>query len=275
MSYQINSSKRLNNNQEIPRLGLGVFQAEDGNEVKQAVLWALEQGYRLIDTAAIYDNEKGVGDAIAESGIAREEIFITTKLWNTDIRNGNFKDAFEKSMENLGLEYLDLYLLHWPTENRLAAWDYLCKLNKSGIVKSIGVSNFMITHLKELLEQSFVIPAVNQVEFHPYLQSPELVEFCKAKDIIVQAWSPIMRGQSLKDPALLEIAKKHNKTAAQIILRWDLQKEILTIPKSIHQDRIQENSNIFDFELDEEDMRQIAKLDQNVRNGPDPMNFSF
>lgn len=275
MQYTIDSRKKLNDSNEIPRLGLGVFQAEDGAQVKQSILWALEAGYRLIDTAAMYKNEKGVGEAIRESGIPREDIFVTTKMWNTDVRQGTFQDAIDKSLELLQMDYVDLYLIHWPVENRNQAWDFLCEQKAKGICKSIGVSNFVIPQLDELLEHSNIVPAVNQIEFHPYLQSPGLRVYCRDKGIALQAWSPIMRGMALKDPALLEIAAKHSKTPAQVILRWDLQSDVLTIPKSVRKERIQENSTLYDFELSDEDMRQITKLNQNMRNGPDPLNFNF
>jgi len=265
----------LNNGVRMPRLGLGVFQVKDGDQVKEAVLNALETGYRCIDTAAIYGNEKGVGEAIRASGIGRDELFITTKLWNDDIRQRNLQGAFDASLERLGLDYLDLYLIHWPVENRYEAWDFLTDLQEKKCVRAIGVSNFMISHLEELLAVSQTIPAINQVEYHPYLQSRPLHNYCLGKGIRLQAWSPLMQGKVLKDEVIQNIAAKYGKTPAQIVLRWELQMGVLVIPKSVHLERIRENCDVFDFDLSEDEMYLICDLERDQRNGADPMNFNF
>lgn len=232
--------------------------------------YAIQNGYRSIDTAALYGNEEGVGQAIKDSGVAREELFITTKVWNSDQGYESTLTAFEESRKKLDLDYIDLYLVHWPVKGKYKeTWKALEKLYKDGLVKSIGVSNFKINHLEDLLKDSEVVPVVNQVEFHPLLNQQDLLEFCKSKKIQLEAWSPLMQG-NLDIPLLKELAEKYNKTNAQIVLRWDLQHEVITIPKSVHPKRIDENANIFDFELSNEDMQAIDSLNQNKRFGPDP-----
>jgi diketogulonate reductase-like aldo/keto reductase len=266
----------LNNGIKMPWLGLGVFLAQDGKEVENAVRWALETGYRSIDTAAIYGNEQGVGTAIRQSGITREEIFLTTKVWNNSLRNGKVQRAFEDSLRRLEIDYIDLYLIHWPVEGFfLEAWSDLEKIYQSGRAKAIGVSNFMIPHLKELLDHSQLIPAVNQVEFHPYLVQPDLLKFCRDHQIQVEAWSPLMKGQIFNVSEIIQLTEKYKKSPAQIALRWNLQHQVVTIPKSVKKDRILENSLIFDFELSESDMTLLDSLDCGRRVGPDPFNFYF
>lgn len=266
----------LNNGIKMPYFGLGVFQMSEGKEVINSVKYALEIGYRHIDTAALYENEIGVGKAIKDTGINREEIFVTTKVWNSDQGYERTLKAFEVSLRKLGLEYIDLYLIHWPVKNKyVETWKALEYLYKNGKVKAIGVSNFFIHHIEDILQTAEIIPMVNQVEFHPYVVQQELVDFCKDKGIQFEAWSPLMQGQITSVKEINQLAKKYNKTGAQIVLRWNLQKDVVTIPKSVHKDRILSNSQIFDFEISAEDMRLIDSLDKNKRIGPDPDNFDF
>lgn len=276
MSEGLASSVELSNGVRMPWFGLGVFQMDE-RETIAAVQTALKSGYRCIDTAALYRNERGVGRAIAESGIARDELFITTKVWNDDVRRDRVAEAFEESLQRLGVDTLDLYLVHWPIRGKItSSWKVLEELYRCGRVKAIGVSNYMIPHLEELLSQAQVPPAVNQVEFHPYLQSRTLHEYCRQKEIRLQAWSPLMQaGPILNNPTLIEIGKHHGKTAAQVILRWDLQKGVATIPKSSKPARIVENASIFNFTLTDGEMRAIDALERNQRHGADPFNFGF
>jgi diketogulonate reductase-like aldo/keto reductase len=258
------SKVKLNNGVEMPWFGLGVFRSEEGSEVENAVLTALQNGYRHIDTAAIYKNERGVGNAVKASGIARNEIFITSKVWNTDQGYEKTLKAFEGSLERLQTDYLDLYLIHWPKGKRsVESWKALEELYQKGRVKAIGVSNFLVSHLKEFLPECKIIPAVNQYEFHPELVQAELLAFCKEKGIQPEAWSPIMKGKVLEVPLLKDLAEKYGKNPVQIALRWDIQKGVVTIPKSVTPERIISNAGIFDFELSEEDMAKIDKLDKN------------
>jgi len=267
----------LNNGVRMPWLGLGVFQLEGEREVVTAVREALRLGYRSVDTAALYRNERGVGRAIRESGVPREEVFVTTKVWNDDMRRDRVEAAFEESLDRLGLDYVDLYLLHWPIKGKIVlSWKVLERLYRDGRARAIGVSNYMIPHLDELLAAAEVVPAVNQIEFHPYLQSRPLHDYCRAKGIRLEAWSPLMQaGPLLQNPTLAEIAKHHGKTVAQVILRWDLQSGVVTIPKSARPSRIAENANVFDFRLSEAEMKAIGALERNQRNGADPFDFSF
>ncbi|MCY7968283.1 aldo/keto reductase [Bacillus haynesii] len=270
----------LNNGTAMPWFGLGVFKVEEGPELVQAVKTAIKHGYRSIDTAAIYGNEEGVGQGIREglkeAGISREDLFVTSKVWNDDLGYDETIAAYEASLEKLGLDYLDLYLIHWPVEGRYnAAWKALETLYEQGRVKAIGVSNFHIHHLEDLLKEAAVKPAINQVEYHPRLTQKELQTFCSSHGIQLQAWSPLMQGQLLSHPLLKDIADKHGKTPAQVILRWDLQNGVITIPKSTKAERIAQNADIFDFELTIEEMKQIDGLNENTRVGPDPDNFDF
>lgn len=267
----------LNNGVAMPWLGLGVFQMENDAQTESIVEYAIEQGYRLIDTAALYGNERGVGRAVRNATVPREELFVTTKVWNTEMRDNRVEEAFEASLECLGLEYVDLYLLHWPIEGKIVqSWKALEKFYKQGRIKAIGVSNFLLRHLDELMADAEVLPAVNQIEYHPYLQSDLLKPFCEEKGIRLEAWSPFMHGgRILRDPVLERIGERYGKTVAQVIVRWILQTGVATIPKSSREQRIVENSDVFDFELSEEDMAEIAKLDSNQRWGPDPENFDF
>ncbi|WP_067925151.1 aldo/keto reductase [Alicyclobacillus shizuokensis] len=265
----------LHNGVQMPWFGLGVWQAKDGEEVEQAVKAALAHGYRHVDTAAVYGNETGVGKAIRESGVAREEVFVTTKVWNSDQGYDSTLRAFEESRKRLGFEYVDLYLIHWPVKGKYKdTWKALEKLYQDGVVRAIGVSNFQIHHLQDLMVDSQIVPMVNQVEYHPLLTQKELHAFCKQHNIQLEAWSPLMQG-NLNQPLLTDLAHKYGKTPAQIVLRWDLQNEVVTIPKSVHENRIVENASVFDFELSAEDMEKIDGLNQNHRFGADPDNFNF
>lgn len=272
----ISSKVKLNNGVEMPWLGLGVFRAEDGAEVENAVKVALAAGYRSIDTAAVYNNEKGVGKAILESGVPREEIFLTSKVWNTDQGYEKTMAAFESSLEKLQTDYLDLYLVHWPKgERSVDTWKAMEELYNKGSVRAIGVSNFLVHHLKEFLPHCKVVPAVNQFEFHPELIQPELLEFCREKGIQPEAWAPMMKGKVLEIPVMQKIAEKYGKTPVQVVLRWDIQKGVVTIPKSVKPERIVANADIFDFELSDEDMAQIDQLDCNKRIGFHPDSIPF
>ncbi len=248
----------------MPWLGLGVWMARDGDEVKQAVKTALQLGYRHIDTAAAYGNEVGVGEAIRESGVPRAEIFVTTKVWNRDQGYESTLAAFDASLSRLGLEYVDLYLIHWAVPGKyMDTWRALETLYRDGKVRAIGVANFQPEHLEEVMSQGSVKPMVNQVELHPYHTQDRLWNFCREHNVQLEAWSPLFRGgELLKEPVLAEIGRKHGKSSAQVVLRWDLQREVVTIPKSVHGERIRENADLFDFALTEEEMAWISGLNQ-------------
>lgn len=267
----------LNNGVRMPWVGLGVWQVDSDAEAERAIRTAIDLGYRSIDTAKLYGNERGVGRAIRECGVPREQLFVTTKVWNDDVRGDRVVRAFEQSLALLGLDYIDLYLVHWPIVGKIVtAWKAMEQLARSAPVKAIGVSNHLRPHLDELLASAEVVPAVNQIEFHPYLQSRPLLDFCRSRRIQVEAWSPLMQGGSLlQDPVLVEIARRHRKTVAQVVLRWDLQTGIVTIPKSVRAQRIKENADLFGFSLSEPEMAAIAALDRAQRVGADPMNFGF
>jgi methylglyoxal/glyoxal reductase len=273
----LKSVTTLNNGAKMPWLGLGVFKMNSDDETTRAVRVAIDLGYRHIDTAMIYRNERGVGRAIRECGVPREELFITTKAWNDDIRANRIDAACDESLGLLGLDYLDLYLLHWPINGHHAeAWRAMETIHRSGRARSIGLSNYMIPHLEEIKATAEIQPAVNQIEFHPYLQSPALCDYCRNHGIQLTAWSPLMHGgELLQDPVLQGIAARHGKTVAQVILRWNLQFGVTTIPKSTQPSRILENASVFDFALDAADMQAMAALDAGRRNGPDPLNFNF
>lgn len=276
MPKNLQDTTTLHNDVKMPWFGLGVFKVQEGSEVVESVKAALRNGYKSIDTAAVYRNEEGVGQAIKEAGIPREELFITTKVWNSDQGYETTLQAFETSMEKLGLDYLDLYLIHWPVAGKYKeTWKALEKLYKDGRVRAIGVSNFHVHHLKDLMADAEIKPMVNQVEYHPHLAQTELLEFCKAEGIQMEAWSPLKQGELLSEPTIVEIAEKHKKSPAQVILRWDLQNEVVTIPKSVKEHRINENADIFDFELSADDMDRLNSLNKNERVGPDPDNFNF
>ncbi|KON77221.1 aldo/keto reductase [Leptospira kirschneri] len=274
MNNKENSLKQtvtLNNGISMPILGLGVWKTKSGKECKEAVLNALEAGYRHIDTARIYDNEKDVGQAIRESGIPRKEIFITTKLWNADQGPDKTRKALENSLDKLGIDFVDLYLIHFPvTSKRMNSWKELEKVYHDKLCKAIGVSNYTITHLGELLKDSQITPAVNQVEFHPFLNQIHLLEYCKKHKIQLEAYSPLAHGQKIEDPTISKIAQKYDKTPAQILIRWAIEQKIVVIPKSTQKKRIIENSKVFDFAISEEDMKILNSLDENFRTCWDP-----
>ncbi|CAH8770403.1 aldo/keto reductase [Paenibacillus dendritiformis] len=280
MTQNVQSRTRLNNGIDMPWMGLGVFKVEEGSELVEAVKAAVKYGYRSIDTAAVYANETSVGqgirEALAENGLNREDLFVTSKVWNADLGYESTLAAYETSLKKLGLDYLDLYLIHWPVAGKYKdAWRALEKLYKDGRVKSIGVSNFQVHHLEDLMKDAEIIPVVNQVEFHPLLNQKELRDFTKKHGIQLEAWSPLMQGELLNHPLLKEIADKYGKSITQVILRWDLQHGVVTIPKSTKEHRIVENASLFDFELSPEDMDRIDGLNENRRIGPDPDNFDF
>ncbi|GAB7106796.1 aldo/keto reductase [Streptomyces phaeofaciens JCM 4814] len=262
----------LANGVTMPQLGFGVFQVPD-EETTAAVTSALRAGYRSIDTAAIYGNERGVGRALADSGIARDELFITTKLWNADQGHDATLAAFDSSLEKLGLDHVDLYLIHWPTPARdlyLDTWRALEKLYADGRTRAIGVSNFQPAHLERLLGAASVVPAVNQIELHPGLQQAELREFHARHGITTEAWSPLAQGAVLTDDAVTTIAAAHGKSPAQVVLRWHLQIGNVVIPKSVTETRIRENLDVFDFELSAQEIDALTGLDRGLRTGPDP-----
>lgn len=262
----------LNNGISMPQLGLGVYKISD-DEVIYVVSNAIETGYRSIDTAQFYNNERGVGEAIKRSRVDRADLFVTTKVWNSHHGFENTLHAFDESMEKLALDYIDLYLIHWPTpmfDNYVETYKALEKLYKDGRVRAIGVSNFHIEHIQRLLDECEIKPVVNQVECHPFLQQKELKSFCEKNDIYVESWSPLARGGVLNHEQIEKIAKKHGKTSAQVVLRWHIQENTIVIPKSVTPSRIKDNFQIFDFELTSEDMEQIAGLDCNKRTGREP-----
>lgn len=272
----IQGSWKLHNGVQMPYLGLGVYQADDGKEVINAIHWALEAGYRHIDTAQMYKNEKGVGQAIKKSKISRDQIFVTSKVWNSNQGYDNTLQAVEDSLEKLDMEYVDLYLIHWPKKDTYKeTWRALEHLYEQGKIKAIGVSNFLQHHLEDLMADAKIKPMVNQLEFHPWLVQPELQKFCQKNDIQYQAWSPLMQGKAFNNETLENIGKKYGKSAGQVVIRWDLQNGVITIPKSTKKDHIIANADVFDFELNAEEMMQIDALDKSHRLGPDPDNFDF
>jgi len=272
----LSSTKKLNNGVEMPYLGLGVFKSQEGDEVRNAVISAIEAGYRHIDTAAVYGNEVGVGKGIKDSGIKREDIFITTKLWNEEQRKDNQYNAFEASLERLGVDYVDLYLIHWPVKGKyVESWKILERIYKEGRARAVGVSNFHVHHLEDVFAVSDLVPAVNQVECHPELTQVELVKYCQSKGIAWEPWSPLGAGTLFNNETIKNIGAKYNKSIAQVILRWGLQLDYINIPKSVNKNRIIENSQIFDFELAQSDMEAIFALNINRRTGGDPETFTF
>lgn len=279
MIHSLTDKVTFNNGTEIPGLGLGVFQIPD-EDTAEVVSKGISNGYRLIDTAQIYGNETGTGIGIkkglAATGLSREDLFVTSKVWNDHLTYAETISAFEETLDRLALDYLDLYLIHWPGKDAFKeAWHALEDLYAAGKIKAIGVSNFEIHHLEELLTFAKVVPVVNQVELHPKLSQQALRDFCETHDIKVQAWSPLMQGKLLADPTIKTIAEKHQKTPAQIILRWDIQQDILLVVKSVHEERMQSNAAVFDFALDETDMRRLNQLNESLRSGPDPEVFDF
>jgi diketogulonate reductase-like aldo/keto reductase len=259
------STVTLNNSVKMPQFGLGTFQSNKGQETQDAVRWALEFGYRHIDTAAIYHNEEDVGKGIRDSGVLRKDIFLTTKLWDADQAYDAALRAYDQSLKRLGVEYVDLYLIHWPVKGtRADAWRALVRLYQEGRVRAVGVSNYTVRNLQELLADSPVVPAVNQFELSPFNTSPKLVNFCREHGIMVESYSPLARGKKLGDPSVAGLAQRYAKTPAQILIRWALDKGYVVIPKSVHQARIVENANIFDFSLTAHDLQTLDSLNENL-----------
>ena len=264
-------SVKLNNGTKIPALGLGLWRMKQKEECIKAVHAALDAGYRHFDTAQIYGNEAFLGEALAKSKVPRKELFITTKLWNENQDWDWVVPTFEESLKNLQTDYADLFLVHFPvTELRRPAWRKMEELAKSGRAKAIGVSNYTIRHLEELLNECSIKPAVNQVELHVYLQQPELVEFCKQHDILVEAYSPLTHGEGMDNPVLAEVGQKYGKTPAQVMIRWCIEQGAVPLPKSVHADRIKENLDVFGFKLDKADLQKLAKLNRDFRTCWDP-----
>ena len=279
MIQKLDERVKLNNGTEIPGLGFGVFKVS-AEETKEAVKQAIINGYRLIDTAQIYGNEEDTGCGIKEgmeaAGLKREDIFVPSKVWNDYLNYDETIKAYEDSLKKLGLDYLDLYLIHWPGKDAFEeSWKALTDLYKDGKIRAVGVSNFQQYHLEKLLSVSDVVPVINQIEIHPKLTQEPLRKFCAGQGIAVQAWSPLMQGQILKHPLIEEIAARHQKSAAQVVLRWDIQQEILLVVKSVKPERMRSNADVFDFSLTDEEMEQISALNENLRVGPGPDTFNF
>lgn len=269
----LQSTYTLNNGIKIPVLGLGVFQSPRGETTQQAVTAALKNGYRHIDTAKIYANEQDVGTAIRNSGIPREDVFVTTKLWNSDQGYDSTLRAIDQSLQKLQMEYVDLYLMHWPVkEHRLQSWKAMEKIAADGKAQAIGISNFLTRHVQELLDDCNIVPAINQIELSPFnfLHRKDTIDFCREKNIVIEAYSPLTKAQKLNDPQLVEIAKKYGKTTAQILIRWVLEHEFVVIPKSVKEHRIIENADVFDFSISRQDMDFLDGLNENLATGWDP-----
>lgn len=276
MRLTLDATIELGRGVEMPRFGLGTYKSAPGAEVEHSVQTALELGYRSIDTASMYDNEQGVGVGLRASGVPREEVFLTTKVWNTEQGYDNTLAACDRSLEKLGTDYLDLYLIHWPIQAHLAdTWRAMEDLLDAGKTRAIGVCNFLPHHLKELLAVARIGPMVDQIEFHPRLQQPGLQAFLAEHDIVLEAWAPIMRGRVSEIPQLVEIGDAHGKSPEQVAIRWVLQLGGVVIPKSVHAERIAQNADVFDFELTDEQMNRIDALDTGERIGKDPDEFTW
>jgi len=270
MDLDISSTIKLNNQIKMPIFGLGTWLLK-GKSVYNAVLWALDSGYSLIDTASFYGNESAIGDALKDTKMEREEIFITTKVWNTEQGYENTLEAFKNSLQRLKLDYIDLYLMHWPVSDlRNETWRALEKIYEEGGVRAIGVSNFTIRHLNELLESSNSVPTVNQIEFSPFLYQKDLMEYCQSKNIAVEAYTPLTRGRKFKNKVVVNLSQKWGKTPAQILIRWGLQHNIIEIPKTGSKEHLIENADVFDFNLDNDDMSRLDNLNENYRVVDDP-----
>ncbi|SPT98325.1 2,5-diketo-D-gluconic acid reductase A [Lysinibacillus capsici] len=271
----------LNNGLKMPLVGYGVFRVPEGDDLAEAVKTAIEKGYRSIDTAQVYRNEESVGRgiraAIEEGLVTREELFITSKVWNDGLSYEETLAAYDSSLEKIGLDYLDLYLVHWPgiDQNYIEVYKALEKIYQDGRVRSIGVSNFHVHHLESLLKETTVVPVINQIEFHPHLIQEEVRAYCKDKGIQVEAWSPLMNGSLLEEALIQELASKYGKTPAQIVLRYDVQHDVVTIPKTMTPARMTENLAVFDFTLTEQEMTQLDAMNDGLRCGPDPEKFNF
>ena len=268
------------NGRTMPKIGLGTYRVKDSDECRESVKYAIEQGYRSIDTAMIYGNEETVGQGIKEglksTGLSREDLFITSKLWLTDFGRQNVEDAYRQSVAKLGLDYLDLYLMHWPGTNEavmIDTWRGMEDLYKQNQVKNIGVSNFTPEHFEALLAQVSIKPVINQVEFHPYLTQNKLRKYLEAQNIIMESWSPLMNSQILHDDVINEVANEVGKTPAQVVIRWNIQHDVVVIPKSVTPHRIEENLDVWNFELSDNQMERIDQLNQDKRIGPNPLEF--
>ncbi len=261
----------LNNGVKMPALGLGVYQSEPGDETQNAILWALEAGYRHIDTAKRYDNETDVGQAFKRGGLPRQEIFVTTKLWNDDQGYDRTLAAFDASLKRLDLDFVDLYLVHWPVPGkRLDTWKAMTRILKEGRARAIGVSNYLERHLKELFDHSDVVPAVNQIEFGPFLYQKDLLDFCRRHGVQLEAYGPLTQGKRLDHPVVVAIAARQGRTSAQVLIRWALQHDLVVIPKSVRRARIEENAGVFDFALSMQDMAELDSLNENLHTEWDP-----
>ncbi len=273
----LKSSVALNNGVAIPWIGFGVFQVKPGDETFRSVSTALKLGYRAVDTAAIYGNEEDVGRAVRESGIPRDEIFITTKVWNGDHGYESTLQAFETSRKKLGLDAVDLYLIHWPVPSRglyKETWRAMEKLYRDGAVRAIGLSNFQLPHIEDLLQKAEVVPVINQVEFHPFLYQADLLRGCEKRNIRLEAWSPLTRGRFFDNPVIQDVARRNGRSPAQVLIRWCLQHEVVVLPRSTREDHIRENGEVFDFTLSNEDMARLNALNEGTRIGPDPDTFT-
>jgi diketogulonate reductase-like aldo/keto reductase len=276
MTGSIRDCVTLNNGIEMPLLGFGVLGVDDHSTVVRAVLDAIDVGYRSIDTASVYGNERGVGEAIRQSDVRREDLFITTKVWNDAQREGRTLTAFDESLARLDLEYVDLYLVHWPVEGHYKqTWQELESIYQSGRARAIGVCNFMPHHINDLLTAAQVTPSINQVEFHPLLVQPELMQVCQDQGIQLEAWGPLMKGHFGSVRTIVDLAARYRKTPAQVVLRWHLQHGVVAIPKSSRRARIIENADLYDFVLDAQDMDVLDALNAGKRFGPDPYDFDF
>lgn len=271
----MDSYRVLLNGVTIPSIGFGTYKLGDESETIDVIKCALKTGYRFIDTASFYGNEEGIGKGIKESGVKREDIFLSTKVWNDSHGYNKAIKSFEESMRKLDIDYLDLLLVHWPTELNSETWRAFEDLYELGKIRAIGVSNFKIGHLEALKKTARIMPMVNEIEVHPCFSQKELVEYCNNYKIQVIGWSPIMKGQLLEVPLMMDLAEKYNKTIAQIALRWHIQKGIIPIPKSSHYGRMTDNIDVFNFQLSEEDIRRIDKLDRNERVSDTPSNTTY
>jgi diketogulonate reductase-like aldo/keto reductase len=271
VGLDLTSTRKLNSGAEIPVLGLGVYQTPPGKITQEAVKFALKIGYRHVDTASLYGNEEDVGKGVRDSGVPREQVYVTTKLWNSDHGYDSALRACDRSLKRLGLGYVDLYLIHWPVpELRNETWKALVELQRRGSCRAIGVSNYTVRHLQELVDSSEVIPDVNQVEFNPFLYQKELLRFCNGKGIQLEAYSPLTRGHKLRHPVVLSVAERYSKSAAQVMIRWGLQHGLVVIPKSARPERIKENSEVFDFEISAADMASLDSLGEDLHTDWDP-----